>query len=1068
MSQRSRFKLSSQATPLRSLIAAVAITVLGAGALTACSTDPSDTSENASSEVSSEADMSQASDSNTPQAAEITLTEATNISAAADPDGSTVIDLHGMLYRIPEGGGEATKLSEADHEVARPDIGPDGKIVYQSYDGGDFDIWVAESDGSNPEKITDGIADYREPRWSPDGKHIAFSSDREKGSYDIWSVEVETGEFTRWTDSEDDESQPSWAPNGEEIVFINQNSIAAVNREGDIRPLGEDPSKDLGEDSDQEILVHAPSMSPDGETVVWIEHDGDVANLMLNGTPLTEGEDVFPFTPDWTGEQTFRYTADGKVWERDLAADTVTEIPFEATVNIPGADYEKRDYDFDNTESRAATILTPQISPDGESVLFVSLGDVWHMNIGEDPEKLTDDEFHDVDPVFSPDGTSIAWASDRAGTQDIYSRNLETGEEKLLTTLPGAEVAPAFSPDGKQLAFQDQDGATYLLNLENNEVRELIPAIFGPGRPSWSADGKTISLAAVKVYSERFREGTSQILTVDVETGEQTFQAPGEDDSSLSTRGDDGPVWSPDGKSLAFVTNSQLHTMPVDQQGNATGEPTLVNEDIADAPSWTGDSSKLLYLSNGALMLADVASGETQEIDVPLQVKPKIEEGLKTIQAGALWDGTSETLRENVDIVIRDNRIESISDRGENEPQGEVIDATELTVMSGLVDAHIHQGLQSRFQGDRQGRTNLAYGVTSTMSMGDQAYRAMEERDSIDAGERVGPRFFATGEPIDGSRVYYNFMRPTNSEEDIERELERAESLNYDFYKTYVRLPASGMEQVIETAHSKGIPSGSHYMSPGMFLGQDGTTHLAATQRLGYARTMSKTGQSYADIPTMYGEGNRFVISTLFTTDFINANEFEGDYRMELMPSWINDKLMEATEDNDGAPQDPNCETAECREVQALKAINDAGGQVMIGTDAPLDYIGLGMQTNLRELVGYGWSPYEALQAATSAPAHFLGLEEDMGTVEPGKVADLIAVRGNPLEDINSLINVELTMVGGKAYTQDDLFAPFNPEGEQAVASGSDGVATRVTEYANAAVINPDHLSNEGNDGHAH
>ncbi|MHA2790178.1 amidohydrolase family protein [Corynebacterium sp. S7] len=992
--------------------------------------------------------------------ADVTVTEATNISAASAPDGSTVIDLHGMLYRVPAGGGTATQLSKPEHEVARPDVGPDGRIVYQSYDGGDFDIWVANPDGTNPEKITDGIADYREPRWSPDGQHIVFSSDRVKGSYDIWSIELATGEFTQWTNGKGDESQPSWSPSGDEVIFINQNSIAAVDRQGSIRQISEDPG--------EKILVHAPSMSPDGQTVVWIEHNGNVANLMVNGQAITNGEDVFPFTPDWTSDTSFKYTANGKIWERNLGSNEVAEIPFEATLNIPGADYEKRAYNFDDTTSRSATILTPQISPDGKSVIFIALGDVWHMNFGEKPVRITDDDFHDVDPVFSPDGKTIAWATDRSGTQDIYTRNLESGEEKIVTTLPGAEVAPAFSPDGKQLAFQDQDGATYLLNLENNTIRELIPKIFGPGRPSWSADGKTITLAAVKVYSERFREGTSQILTVNVDSGEQTFQAPGAEDSSLSTRGDDGPAWSPDGTSLAFISNSLLHTMPVDEQGNATGDPKVVNNEIADAPSWSGDSSKLLYLSNGALKLADAATGESTQIDVPLEVNPHIEEGVKTIQAGAIWDGTSESLRENVDIVVRDNRIESISARGENKPQGEVIDATDLTIMPGLFDAHIHQGLQSRFQGDRQGRTNLAYGVTSTMSMGDQAYRALEERDSIDAGERVGPRFFATGEPIDGSRVYYNFMRPTNSDEDVQRELDRAAGMNYDFYKTYVRLPASGMKKVIDTAHSKGIPSGSHYMSPGMFLGQDGTTHLAATQRLGFARTMSKTGQSYDDIPAMYAGGNRFVMSTLFSTDFVGADEFANDPRMDLMPTWIKAKLDKATSDNLADPSDPNCATAECRETQTLLKINEAGGQVMVGTDAPLDYVGLGMQTNLRELVGYGWSPYDALRAATSAPAQFLGIDKDLGTLEPGKIADLIAVRGNPLEDIDSLINVELTMVGGKAYTQDDLIAPFDPNVEQARAAGADATATRVTEFANAAVVSPEHLRNDGHDGHAH
>lgn len=1048
MTKKHRSTTSKVSTPIQNLIAAVAVTALGAGVLTACTTE--DTTP----------ETSQSARDSTPTAAEVTVAEGTNLSASAAPDGSTIIDLHGMLYRVPADGGTATQLSAPEHEVARPDVGPDGRITYQSYDGGDFDIWISDADGANAEKLTDGIADYREPTWSPDGRHIAFSSDREKGSYDIWSLEVDTGEFTRWTDSADDESQPTWSATGDELIFINGNSVAAVNRDGEIRTLVEDPGED--------ILVHGPSMSPDGTQVAWVRHDGNSSDLMINENPVTSGGDVFPFAPDWIGPQQLRYTAEGRIRDRDLDTGDTTEVPFEATMSLPGADYDKARHDFDDTTARPATVLTPQLSPDAESVLFVALGDIWHMPIGGTPVRLTDDDFHEVNPVFSPDGRHIAYASDRDGTQDIYIRSLETSEERKVTSLDGAEVSPAFSPDGTQLTFQDQAGATYLLNLGDNSVRELIPEIFGPGRPSWSPDGKTLTLAAVKVYSERFREGTSQILTVNVDTGEQTFQAPGAADSSLSTRGDDGPVWSPDGESMAFVANSLLHLMPVDPTGTATGDPRTVNDDIVDAPSWSGDSTKLLYLSKGELKLAVATTGDTTDVAVPLQVEPRIERGVKTIQAGAIWDGNSRTLRENVDIVVRDNRIESITDRGEQEPEGEIIDATELTVMPGLTDAHIHQGLESRFQGDRQGRTNLAYGVTSTMSMGDQAYRAMEERDSIDAGERVGPRFYPTGEPIDGSRVYYNFMRPTKTEEDVRRELERAESLDYDFYKTYVRLPAAGMEQVIDAAHAQGTPSASHYMSPGMFLGQDGTSHLAATQRLGYARTMSKTGQSYADIPALYGQGNRMVMSTVFSTDYLNTDEFRDDPRADLLPAWTREKLMEALSDNDAPPSDPDCTTAQCREAQTLKKINDAGGQVLVGTDAPLDYVGIGMQANLRELVGYGWDPYDALRAATVAPAHFFGLAEDSGTLEPGKIADLIAVRGNPLADIDTLLNVELTMVGGRAFTQEELLAPFSGDQPAAVADGARTTATRVTAFADAAVISPEHLRTDGHAGHAH
>nr|WP_306237708.1 amidohydrolase family protein [Ornithinimicrobium sp. HY1745] len=985
-------------------------------------------------------------DPSTPKAAEVVLTEGTNLTAAAAPDGSTVIDLHGALYRVPEGGGQATQLSSPLHEAARPDVGPDGSIAYQSYADGGFHIWIASADGSEPTQVTEGSYDEREPRWSPDGEHIAFASDRE-GSYDIWSVEVATGELTRWTDSEGEEAQPSWSPDGDEIAHVAGNTIAAVNSDGDSRVLVPDPGGTA--------TVNSPAFSPYGDSVAWTRHDGTSSDLMVDDQAVTEGEDVFLFTPEWLDDDTLRYTADGGIRDLDLATDSVAEVPFEATVEIPGADYTKKEHDFDDRDRRSATILTPQLSPDGSSVLFVALGDLWHMEIGAKPKQLTDDDFHEVDPVFSPDGGSVAYASDKAGTEDLYVRDLATGEERRVTSLDGAEVAPAFSPNGKQLAFQDQNGATYTLDLASRYVKELVPSIFGPGRPTWSADGDTIALAAVVPYSERFREGTSQILTVDVASGEQTFHSPGDSHASLSTRGDDGPVWSPDGASMAFVVDSLLRTMPVDDDGTPSGPVSTVNDDVADAPSWSADSRQLLYLSGGDLRLADVTTGEARTIEVPLDFRPAMERGMQTIHAGAFWDGESRHLREDVDITVRHNRIVSVEDHDKNRHhRGKLIDASDLTVMPGLMDSHVHQAYQSRFFGDRQGRISLAYGITSTLSVGDQVYRAMEDRDSLDAGERVGPRFYATGEPIDGARVYYNFMRPTTSMDQIDRELTRAEDLDYDFLKTYVRLPAERMAKVVQAAHDMGLPSASHYLSPGAFVGQDGTTHLAATQRLGYARTISATGQSYSDVPTLYGEGNRMVTSTLFTSDFLQPEEFLSDPRFGLLPSWKQQSLMDGIGDNTGDPSDPDCVTAECSEVQTLDRIREAGGQVLVGTDSPLDQVAIGVHANLRELVGYGWDPYDALRAATVAPARYLGVDDQVGTLEPGKVADLIAVRGNPLEDIDATMNVELTVVGGEVHTQEELLAPFDGtvDSSDDSTSWSDHSASEVNEWADESV----------------
>ena len=986
-----------------------------------------------------------------PRTTTVILHEGTNLAVAAAPDGSSVMDLHGMLYRVPEGGGKARRLTDPLLETARPDVAPDGRIVFQSYRDGQFHIWTSDADGGDPTQLTSGRYDDREPRWSPDGRHVVFASDR-TGSYDIWSVEVASGELMRWTDGAGQEVTPSWSPDGRRVVYVADNAVIASDRAGAAEVLVPAPAAGT--------TLQSPAMAPDGERVAYVEQQGTRSDLMVDGRPVTQGSDVFLFTPEWTVGDTLLYAADGGIRKVAASGGEPSEIPFSAQVRLRGADYRLKKHDFDDRGTRDVTVvLTPQLSPDGRSIAFVALNDLWIMPIGGRPERLTNDDFHEVNPTFSPDGRRLLYSSDRAGTEDLYVRTLPTGTERRLTALDSAEVSGVFSPDGTQVAFQDQRGATYVLEVDSGAVRELVPSLFGPGRPTWSADGSTIAFAAVKQYSQRFREGTSQILSVDVATGEQTFHPPGRTHASISTRGDDGPVWSPDGRQMAFVVESTLRVMPVQPDGTPTGQPRQVNGEVADAPSWSGDSRRLLYLNNGRLRLADALTGRARTIRVPLSFRPEVASGRTVVHAGAFWDGERHRLRHDVDITVVNNRIRSIDrhDRRHHR-RVRVIDASGLTIMPGLMDSHVHQEYESRFFGDRQGRINLAYGITSTLSVGDQAYRAMEDRDALDAGARIGPRFYATGEPIDGSRVYYNFMRPTESDQDVARELTRAKALDYDFLKTYVRLPADRMKTVIDFAHKLGLRSESHYLSPGALVGQDGTSHLAATQRLGFARTITATGQSYEDVPAMYGQGRRNVTTTLFTTDFLSKDEVTSDPRLPLWPSWKRSALLDAVADNDADPTDPGCATAPCREVRTMQRIADAGGLVLVGTDAPLDNPGLGVHANLQEMVGYGWEPYDALRAAIVNPARYLGVAKDVGTLARGKVADLIGVRGDPLTDIDSAARVELAMVGGRAYTRSDLMRPFTQalraDGEARTASSGPvpAPATTVKERADHAV----------------
>lgn len=980
------------------------------------------------------------------EATEVTTTEGTNIAVTASPDGeSIVMDHHGILFRLPREGGEAERLTDVELEPARPHYSPDGdRVAFQSYVTGNFTIWTMSSEGTDLRQLTEGFYDDREPKWSPDNSRIAFSSDRGE-NYDIWTVDVAGCEVRQWTDTSGELFEPAWSPDGTEIAYVNdaENSIEAVDEGGDVRTLVS------GEEGDS---LRSPSWSPDGERVAYVRQREGGIDMMVDGEPVTDGEDVFIFSPEWLSENELLYTADGAIRELNLATGRREDVEFSTTFSLPKVEYDFKSHDFDDRSAQEVMgILTPRLHPDGDRVAFIALNDLWIMRIGCPPRRLTDDSFYQADPAWSPDGRYLVYSSDKPGTQDLFIYDLEEDTHRQLTSFDDAVVASAWSPDGSKIAVQNQDRDTLTIEVdigeeevETGETQTVVEDLFLPGRPTWSADGTTLALAALDQISNRFREGTSKILTVDLETGEQSYHPPGEEFASLSTRGNDGPVWSPDGNWMAFVVGSTLRVMAVTEDGEPDGPARQITDEATDAPTWSGDSEWLLYLNNGQLKKVRRDGSETREVSVKgLRYHRDRPSGRTVIYAGQMWDGTSPEVHEDVTITVVDNRIQEI-EPDSKPPSGNYVDASDLTVIPGLWDTHIHYVYSDRFLGDRMGRINLAYGVTSTVSNGDRAYSAIERREAIQAGASIGPRYFAAGEPIDGSRVFYGFIgRPTTSLDQVALEMSRAIALDYDsmLEMNYVRLNAKRMAAATEITNEElGVPIGSHYLAPGAFVGQDGTTHLTGTQKLGYARTISATSQSYEDVISLYGEGKLGIETTLFTTDFILADEIEDDLRLQLFLPWESGDVLDGlstradlragVEDNTAFPSDPDCETGTCRFVDIFKRISDRGGTVLAGTDAPLDYVGVGLHSNLRGLEHYAFSPYQTLLTATRLPAEFMGVEEDLGTLEPDKLADMAFVDGNPLEQIEDAMRVQMTMKNGELFTTQDLVGPFSTDEE--------------------------------------
>jgi len=981
----------------------------------------------------------------------VTVTQGTNLAATVSPDRRTIIiDLQGSLWAIPFQGGSARRLTEPLLEPARPDYSPKGDaIAFQAYQSGTFHIWTVKPDGSGLRQITVGHGDDREPRFSPDGSRIAFASDRAfKGSYDIWSVEVATGKLTQWTSEPADEYEPAWSPDGSEIAFVsgpgaNGTAIQAVNSAGVLRTVYTAPPG---------AHLDSPSWSPDGKRVAYTQVMGGKSHLMVAGIQIGTDDDVFPFPATWLSGDRILYTGNGKIRVTSFETGGTTGVPFQASFELNRPAYTRKHFDLDSTASKAVKgVVSPVLSPNGRQIVFEALNQLWLMEIGGKPRPLTSDRYYKEDPAWSPDGKRVAYSSDKSGIENIYILDVSSGAEKLVTSSTNrANVGPAWSPDGKKLAFQDQAGATYVLDLDTSQERTVIPAQFAPSKPSWSVNGTSISIAALKPYSRRFREGTSQILTANLATGKLTFSEPAPF-LSLSTRGEDGPVYSPDGSSVAFVMGSVLWIRPVDPDGIPSRPGHAINQEVTDAPTWSGDSKRLLYLCNGKLRLisADGSKVETVPLDLTWSYEPSSERTV--IHAGHLWDGRGAAVRNDVDIVVANHRIQSIEPHNESPHRiaegnhDRFVDASSLTVIPGLWESHTHEWISGKFYGDRLGRLWLAYGVTELQSQGDPDYRATETREAFGSGQRVGPRFFASGEALDGERVYYNFMRPTYSEAQLQLELSRARALEYDLLKMYVRLPHALQQKATEFAHSQmGVVTASHYMLPGMAYGMDGMTHVSATARLGFAYTRSLGGVSYQDVRSLFQASGMFVISTPFQSFPLYAEDsaMVDDVRLiTLNTPWDQIGLRAKRDMALGKPA-PALETVRSRfgdvaaTLEGLRKEEDtvinlvrAGVLVLAGTDSPLDNVATALHLNLRAQVKFGLEPWQALQTATLLPARAFGVDRDLGTVEPGKLADLVLVSGDPLHNIRDLADVEAVMKSGKLYRMSDLMAPFQHAG---------------------------------------
>jgi len=962
----------------------------------------------------------------------IQLTEGTNFSAVLAPDGEEfIIDLQGTLWRLPVSGGKAIALTNPLDDSRQPAWSPDGQhIVFQAYRDGFWQLWQLDRDGLNPQQLTKGRVDHRDPHWSPDGRWIVFSSDK-AGNYDIWRIPAHGGEPIQLTTDAAADYAPAVASDGR-VVFVSERESEGSNGKG-LYILENGREQQV---MASQLLLAAPAWGVDNDQLSVLAYDdawaSESTQLLLvnanngNTTVISDpDEDVFPFRANWLSSDVLFYTAEGQIKFRDLKQHTVSSIPFSATVALTTTPYQRKDHRFADTSPRPVKgILAPQLAPNGQQVIFTALGDLWMAGRQGQLAQLTDDAFLEIDPVFSADGRRVVFSSDRSGSMDLWEMTLATGKHRQLTDDEGAESSPSWSADGKRVAFFRSGNlnrwgkATLaIMDLDSGKVIDYPERLFGPSRVSWSPDGKRLALAMLDSASDHFREGTSRIKIFDPENGKSVF-LKGSNEQSISLRDRNGPVWSPDGNSLVYVSRGTLWLQPVTKQGNLQGQAQQLTQELASSPSWSGDSKTILYLANEQLKRLDLNTADSKKWPISLEWQPASATEKLIVRVGRLFDGESKHYRERVDILVEGNRIKEITDWGQHNFKGRLIDARDKTLLPGLFEMHAHQ---SSLSGERLGRIWLAFGITSVREPGAEPYEALERRESWQSGRRNGPRLFYTGNMIDGPRTYYAQANNIETEEQLKQELLRAKHLDYDLIKTYVRLPNEMQRLVTEYAHHElGIPVTSHELYPAAAFGVDGVEHLTGTSRRGYWPKQTVRNRSYSDVVTLLSQSGMTItptaalqvgLETLFTQypSLPALPQYNGLYTQHERDSYAHSYY--------GAPLD-----AQVSIRQAIKEIVAAGGRVVAGTDAPFLPYGLSLHAELQFVADGGLDNYHTLLTATAWAADAVGVGEQLGRIKPGWLADMVLVEGDPLKDLADLGKISAVIRDGHYLPQDVLF----------------------------------------------
>jgi imidazolonepropionase-like amidohydrolase/Tol biopolymer transport system component len=1006
--------------------------------------------------------------------------EGTWMNVDVSPDGRRLVfDLLGDLYAMPiEGSGasQATRIASGAAFDMQPRFSPDGKsIAFISDRSGLFNVWVADADGSNPRQVSKEQRWWvNSPAWSPDGQYVFarrhFVGERSLGAGEVWMFHVSGADGVQVTERasiQKDAGEPAISPDGR-TLYYSRDVSPGPNFDYNRDPYGviyAIYARDLT--TGREKLVTGrpggsitPRVSPDGKTLAFIRRVRLKTVLYLRNLetgeerPIFDGLErdmqeawsihgVYPQYAWMPDGRSLVIWAQGKLWRVNAAGRDNGEgngapaaIPFRAAVEQQVTEALRFPQKVFTPEFPVRMLTGVRTSPDGKAAAYSALGKIWVKTIGAgEPRRLTNDAALEFFPSFSRDGQSIVFVtwSDATGGRVRIARTDGTGARDLVAT-PGHYAEPSFSADGQSVVYRSAraDGIRSITNGENPGIF-IVPVSGGP--PTLvreDGDDPQFDHTGTRVYFRDRRDNRFVLASVTRTGGDEVVHFRSENATAI--------VPSPDGKWVAFAERWHAFVAafprtgrPIDLAPRGTTFPVnQISRDAGFNLHWSGDSRQVHWTLGPDLYTRDVqasfpylegkagAASAPEATGVAIGLTAKADAPTSTIAftgARVITMAGAEVL-ENATVVVEGNRLAAIG-RNVPIPAGATrIDARGKTIVPGFIDEHGHVGGESDgllAETNWPLLANLAFGVTTSHDPSNDTETVFSNSELIRAGAKLGPRLYSTGTILYGAET--PFKAVIENYDDAVSHLRRLKAAGAFSVKSYNQQRRDVRQMILKAARElelNVVPEGGSLLYHDLTMITDG--HTTIEHSLPVANV-------YQDILGLWPKTKVAYTPTLI----VGYGGLSGEYFWyERDNVWEHNRLLTFT------PRDL-VDSRSRRRVKAagdddfnhvvlskhVKRLADAGVAVNLGAHGQLQ--GLGAHWEIWMLAQGGMRPIDALRAATLNPARTLGLDRELGSLETGKLADLVVLDRNPLENIRNTDSVAMVMVNGRLYDASTL-----------------------------------------------